>query len=87
MAFAAIVLNRESIFALVMANTAGFASLHVGHAGLDCAGLEREHFRVTIGAFIGLGMELVAECGFPGRCFEGDLARLHAFVALVAVSG
>jgi len=85
-ALAALVLNRESVLALVVAGTAGLALFHVGHGRFEFSGLEREDLGVAVAAFVGLGMEFMAEDRFAGRGLELDFGRFHAFVALVAVT-
>ena len=86
MAFSALILNGEGILALVVAASARLALLHVAHAGLDDAGFIRENLGVTVGAFIGLQVELVAEGGFATNGLPGYFTWFHALVALVAVA-
>ena len=86
MAFSALILNGEGILALVMAASARLALIHVAHAGLDDAGFEREYLGVTVGAFIGLQVKLVAEGGFAADGLPGNFTRFHALVTLVAVA-
>lgn len=87
MAFTAFILNREGVFAFVVAGSARLASFHVGHGHFPGAGLEREDFGVAVSAFVILQMELMAEDGITGRGFKGYFARREAFMALGAVSG
>lgn len=64
MAFAAIILNREGVFAFIVAGAARLAVFHLAHGGFVCAGLECENFGVAIGTFVCLSMEIMAENGF-----------------------
>jgi len=85
MAFAAVVLGGEGVFAVVT-GTARFASLHAPHADVLYTRLEGEYLGVTVGAFVHAEMEFMAELGFTRICLEGDGAGFEAVVALVAVS-
>lgn len=87
MAFSTFVLNGKSILALVMAESTRLAVFHVCHAGLDHTRFEGENLGVAIGAFIGLQMELVAECGFATGGLPGYFARFHSLVTFIAVAG
>lgn len=69
-----------------MASTAGFAFDHVVHAGLADDRFVWKEFCVAILAAISLGVEGVAEGGWCDSLeVEGDLFRLQAFVATIAV--
>lgn len=79
--------NSECILAVV-AGTAGFAFLHACHGCLECSGLVRERFAVTVRALEHADMHLMAEDGISNTLqLEGDLAWLHPLVAVAAVSG
>ncbi len=71
---AAIILNREGVFALVVAGPAGFAGFHVAHGGLKSSCLEREYFCVAVGTLVIFQMYFVAECSISTRGLEGDYA-------------
>jgi len=86
-ALAAVVFHREGILILVVAGSAGFTRLHVGHGGFQCAGLVGEDLGVAIGTLIGLEMEVVTEVGFTRIGLEGDLAWFQSLVALCTVTG
>ena len=84
---AAIILNREGVLALVVTRATGLAGLHVAHGGFQDASLEGENPGVAIGAFVCLGMELMAESGLAGGCFKRDVSGFHPFVTLAAITG
>jgi len=86
-AFAAIVLYREGILALVVAGTAGFALSHFRHGCFLSSCFIGEYLRMAINAFVDLKMIFMAECYFAGFRFKGDFSGLKSLVALVAVTG
>ena len=89
MALGAFILDREGVFALVVAGAAGLALFHLSHGRLRPADAVREDFGVAVGTLVGLQVELVAEgcVTFRFRQHVIDDARFQAGVTFGAVSG
>ncbi len=86
-AFVAVTGDREGLFVLVVAGAAGFALLHVGHAGLAGKRLVLEDLGMAVSTLVHLGMEFMAELGIADVDLVGHRAGFQSLVALGAISG
>lgn len=72
---------------LAVAGTTGSTLLHISHGCLFDTGLKGEELGVAVCTFVHAEVELVAELHVTSLVFEGNLLRIHPFVAVTTVTG